>query len=563
MIQGLLRLASQRQTYLNILYLLLSFPLGLIYFVLLITCIVCGLGTLIVWVGVPLLLFTMGMWWSLARFERIHAMSWLGVSIPPMKLPDTTPTPFWQKVRSYLSYSVTWKSLAYLLTKFFFGIIAFTITLSTLVLMLTISIMSLAIGLTLIPLCYLFFLLIGPLFQLRSFSLALLSLLWLATLICSIVFLVLLLVHGHSLASPDATEITFIVLFPCFLFVTGGLSWFVLTGFARSRRLAPVTIPFSARLKQWLLLSLTAYGLVLFPLPVFNTLAGLWGQFASVMLGMSTSALRVAEAEQTARLERAKAERAEQSRRELIVNVSHELRTPVASIRGHLESLLLSSEAEDRSLTPEALHNYLEIVYRESTRLGMLVDDLLSLARNDASELRVDLAAVNASEVVEEVYQTLMPLARRQRQITLVRTVTPSLPPVQADHRRLHQILLNLVRNAITYTPDGGIVSIMLLPAESGEVELQVADTGIGIPEADLTRIFERFYRTDASRARTSGGFGLGLAIVRDFVLAMGGSVSVESKVDEGTCFHVLLRPMASSSKNPQNPTGHLAQTQR
>jgi signal transduction histidine kinase len=362
---------------------------------------------------------------------------------------------------------------------------------------------------------------------------------------------VLLLVHGYSLASPDAAEITFVVLFPCFLLVTGGLSWFVFTGLARSRRLAPVAIPFSKRLKQWLLLSLTAYGLVLFPLPVFNTLAGLWGQFATVMLGMSTSALRVAEAEQIARQERAKAERAEQSRRELIVNVSHELRTPVASIRGHLESLLLSSESEDRSLTPEALHNYLEIVYRESTRLGMLVDDLLSLARNDASELRVDIAAVNASEIVEEVYQTLMPLARRQRQITLIRTVTPSLPAVQADRRRLHQVLLNLVRNAITYTPDGGIVSIMLLPVESGEVELQVADTGIGIPEADLTRIFERFYRTDASRARTSGGFGLGLAIVRDFVLAMGGSVSVESKVDEGTCFHVLLRPMDAPITTP------------
>ncbi len=138
-----------------------------------------------------------------------------------------------------------------------------------------------------------------------------------------------------------------------------------------------------------------------------------------------------------------------------------------------------------------------------------------------------------------------MPLARRERQITLVRDVTPDLPRVLADRQRLCQVLLNLARNAITYTPTGArIVSITLsrAPTNPDFLLLTVADTGIGIAPEDLDRIFERFYRTDASRARTSGGFGLGLAIVRDLVTAMGGSVRAESTPGEGSRFHVMLR---------------------
>jgi signal transduction histidine kinase len=192
-------------------------------------------------------------------------------------------------------------------------------------------------------------------------------------------------------------------------------------------------------------------------------------------------------------------------------------------------------------LAPETLQNYLRIVHRESMHLGTLVDDLLSLASNDSDELSLNLTAVEVGNVVEEVYQTLMPLARRERQISMLREVPPTLPPVRADRQRLVQVLLNLVRNAITYTPDGGIVVIALQRTDVHYVELSVSDTGIGIPQEDLEHIFERFYRTDSSRSRTSGGFGLGLAIVRDFVLAMDGSVHVESVVGEGSCFKVLL----------------------
>jgi len=220
------------------------------------------------------------------------------------------------------------------------------------------------------------------------------------------------------------------------------------------------------------------------------------------------------------------------------------LRTPIASIRGHAESLLMGMEEQEGGNAPDPaeLRDYLNIVHWEAERLSALVEDLLSLARMDADELHLDVVPIVAGEVVEEVYITMAPLARRERQVTLIRKVAPMLPLILADRQRLVQILLNLIRNAITYTPQGGIVSITVERADADYLALVVADTGIGIPNDDLERVFERFYRTDTSRARTSGGFGLGLAIVRDLVNAMGGSITVDSKVGEGSCFRVLLR---------------------
>jgi two-component system, OmpR family, phosphate regulon sensor histidine kinase PhoR len=300
-----------------------------------------------------------------------------------------------------------------------------------------------------------------------------------------------------------------------------------------------------------LLSCVAGLGLGLLSLHGANAAALGWGQFTRLMLGMSNADLRVAEARAVAARERGKAERAEQSRRELIVNVSHELRTPIASIRGHVESLLMAADedvagAAIPAATPAELHSYLGIIHRETERLGALVDDLLSLARAEAGELHLEIVPVAVGEVVEEVYQALAPLARRERQVTLVREMAPALPLVLADRQRLAQVLLNLARNAITYTPTGGIVSLAAARADAGHVALTVADTGIGIPPEDLARVFERFYRTDTSRARASGGFGLGLAIVRDLVTAMGGSITAASTQGEGSQFRVLL-PTATS----------------
>lgn len=288
-----------------------------------------------------------------------------------------------------------------------------------------------------------------------------------------------------------------------------------------------------------------ALGVALFfgSIYALNTVAFVWGRFARLMLGMSDTSRRLAEARNVAQRERARAERADLSRRELIVNVSHELRTPIASILGHVESLMMSAEGEQgKTLAPEELTGYLAIVHRESERLSGLVDDLLALARADTNELRLDVRPVAAGAVLDEVYAALAPLAKRERQITLVREVAPNLPPVLADRERLAQVLLNLGRNAIIYTPDGGIVSLSLGPGEPGMLAITVADTGIGIPQEELERVFERFYRSDASRARASGGSGLGLAIVRELVTAMGGRVTATSTLDVGSRFTVLLR---------------------
>jgi two-component system, OmpR family, phosphate regulon sensor histidine kinase PhoR len=289
------------------------------------------------------------------------------------------------------------------------------------------------------------------------------------------------------------------------------------------------------------LLAVVPIGLVLgvASLWLLSGLAFGWGQFARVMLGMSDTGRRLAEARAAAARAQATAARAEQSRRELIVSASHELRTPVASMRGHVESLLMPDGERPPAAEQEA---YLHIIARESERLSALADDLLSVARADAHELRLDLRPVSVEEVCEEVYSALAPLARRERQVTLVHTIPPGLPPVWADRARLAQVLLNLMRNGISYTQAGGIVSLAAEQTNAGWVTLSVADTGIGIPREELPRVFERFYRADASRSRASGGFGLGLSIVKDLVQAMGGGISVESAVGVGTMFRVLLR---------------------
>jgi len=265
--------------------------------------------------------------------------------------------------------------------------------------------------------------------------------------------------------------------------------------------------------------------------------AALEAELAKALLAVSPTRLQLAESRARAEVERQRAETSEQSRRQLIVNVSHELRTPIASIRGHVESLLQA----DREQTPEDAKRYLEVVQRETLRLGALADDLLAAAQGDAGELRLDVKPVAAGDCVRQVVETMAPLAARERSVTVVQEVPAGLPLALADHDRLVQVLANLVRNAIKYTPEGGIVALGAAPG-GGAVEITVRDTGIGIPPADLERIFERFYRTDASRARSTGGFGLGLAISRDLVVAMGGTITAQSAEGQGSTFTIRLR---------------------
>jgi signal transduction histidine kinase len=259
------------------------------------------------------------------------------------------------------------------------------------------------------------------------------------------------------------------------------------------------------------------------------------------LLSVSAARLDLLSARAEAEAERERADRSDQARRQLVVNASHELRTPIASIRGHLDSLLDS--AHEASLT-EGTRHYLEVAEREAERLSLLVDDLLAVASVDSGELRLELTEVDVNRVARHIHGAMAPIADRDREVTL-RLEVEEVGAGWADERRLGQVLANLVRNAIAYTPEGGIVSLEVRGGGPDSIELVVADTGIGIEAGDLERIFERFYRADASRARASGGFGLGLAISRDLVEAMGGAITVESQPGLGSRFTVRLRRVA------------------
>jgi two-component system, OmpR family, phosphate regulon sensor histidine kinase PhoR len=267
-------------------------------------------------------------------------------------------------------------------------------------------------------------------------------------------------------------------------------------------------------------------------LHVLNAVARAWGRFAGDMLGVGEEQRQVWEA-------RRKAEVADRSRRELIMNVSHELRTPIASIQAHVDSLLLPEA--DRPDAAES-ERRLRVTAAETRRLADLIEDLLMLARADSDELKVSNRAIEVAPIVEQVILALAPLARAERHVTLTHEDLPPDLWAVGDADRLAQVLTNLVRNAINYTPEGGVVSVRLSAGGAGHVQIAVSDTGPGISADDLVHIFERFYRADSSRARDTGGFGLGLSIARELLEAMGGSLSATSQPGLGSTFWISLR---------------------
>ena len=173
------------------------------------------------------------------------------------------------------------------------------------------------------------------------------------------------------------------------------------------------------------------------------------------------------------------------------------------------------------------------------------MDDLFLLSTTESGGLPLALRTVDVAEVLEEVRSSFQSPARREGRITVVVDLEPGLPPARGDRERIVQVLGNLVRNALRHTPEGGIVSLQAHRA-GDFILVAVQDTGAGIPEPQLSRIFDRFYRGDDARDRASGGAGLGLAIVRELVEAMGGTVSAESTMGEGSRFTFTL-PMAAS----------------
>ncbi len=227
--------------------------------------------------------------------------------------------------------------------------------------------------------------------------------------------------------------------------------------------------------------------------------------------------------------------RLEQMRRDFVANVSHELRTPLASIRGFAETL--SAGAVDDK---ENRLEFLRTIQEHADRLTKLVDDLLDLSAIESGHRAPRLAPTDLAAALAESSRAFAPVAEERRVGLESRPAAP-LPRVSVDPDQLRQILANLLDNALKYTEAGGRVELSAEPWMGG-ARVTVRDTGVGIPEGDLPRVFERFYRVDKARERSVGGTGLGLSIVKHLVEANGGEVSVESRQPGGTAFRFTLR---------------------
>ncbi len=236
-------------------------------------------------------------------------------------------------------------------------------------------------------------------------------------------------------------------------------------------------------------------------------------------------------------------------RQRFLADVSHELRTPLTTIRGNVD-LMRHMEETDSEI--------LNVVQDELMRMTRLVDDLLLLARADSGGLPIQREPVELDNIFLEVYRQVKSIGQPVK--VILKEVDQVC--VLGDKDRLKQLLLNLVDNALKYTPEGGQVTLSLFKSD-GQVEIEVSDTGMGIPPEDLPRVFDRFYRVDKARSRKLGGSGLGLSIAQWIARAHGGDVKVTSKVGQGSTFRIILpvyrgiesgisEPAASARRKPR-----------
>jgi two-component system phosphate regulon sensor histidine kinase PhoR len=234
--------------------------------------------------------------------------------------------------------------------------------------------------------------------------------------------------------------------------------------------------------------------------------------------------------------EHAELEKLENIRKDFVINVSHELRTPLASIQGYTETLLDGAIHD-----PVNNLKFLNIIRQNAERLARLASDLLTLSRVELGQQELKFASYYVNRLLTDNLDGMRPIAER-RHIQLVLAPTqPENAEVFCDAEAVHQILTNLLDNAIKYTPDGGTVTVGAAADASSRIEFFVRDTGSGIPADELPRLFERFYRVDKARSKALGGTGLGLAIVKHLTRSQSGEVRVESQVDKGSTFFFTL----------------------
>jgi two-component system phosphate regulon sensor histidine kinase PhoR len=234
-------------------------------------------------------------------------------------------------------------------------------------------------------------------------------------------------------------------------------------------------------------------------------------------------------------------ERLERIRRDFVANVSHELRTPLTAISGYAETLLEGALEDD-----ESNRKFVEIIKSHATRLSNIASDLLALSELESERPAAESRPVSVRSAVDAALKMIGPAA----QIRGVTIATGELDEAEvlAERGRLEQALVNLLDNAVKFNRPSGEVRVEIRREAGDNVRIVVADTGIGIPSTDLSRVFERFYRVDKARSREMGGTGLGLSIVKHAVERMNGAVSVESQLGKGSTFTILLPVCAPES---------------
>ncbi|WP_054939880.1 two-component system histidine kinase PnpS [Paenibacillus ihuae] len=230
--------------------------------------------------------------------------------------------------------------------------------------------------------------------------------------------------------------------------------------------------------------------------------------------------------------------RLEKMRSEFVANVSHELKTPVAAVKGFAETLLGGGVTDEKTA-----RSFLQIIYDENERLNRLIGDILELSKIESKRVQLECSPVHLIEFFDSVLGTLSKVAEKKK-ISLSTNV-PNELFIEGDEDKLRQIFMNLLSNAINYTHDGGSVKVTATNRQRTDgtetVVFTVSDTGMGIPRKDLPRIFERFYRVDKARSRSSGGTGLGLSIVKHLVELHRGTITVESDLGIGSSFILEL----------------------
>jgi two-component system phosphate regulon sensor histidine kinase PhoR len=226
--------------------------------------------------------------------------------------------------------------------------------------------------------------------------------------------------------------------------------------------------------------------------------------------------------------------RLEEIRKDFVANVSHELRTPISSIKGYAETLL-DGKVDNENTVKE----FLSIIYQDSNRLANLIDDLLDLSKIESGKMKLEFEPLEILPIINRCVNVLGKSAK-DKSLSVKLDIPANLLKVLGDHKRLSQVFLNLLDNAIKYTPEGGSITVSAASKEN-IVQVDISDTGIGIAEKDLPRIFERFYRVDKARSRELGGTGLGLSIVKHIIQAHNGQVWVQSTLGQGSTFSFTI----------------------